>query len=199
MEANAPYSNITGTGTSNKTNIKVFNKKFATPSSGWWKKVVMVSTVLSEWWSLCNFHKTEILWNNQWVKYPAKSINKKEITTLKYLGTDKCERLKISNGAKKLTNKRTVKAFNSQVKNSPMPSSMNIETSLFVRSESEEWSFSKAIKAKGNATRVIGKNFSNKAFTPFLNHLILYIVVWYFDYFDYISANIFRYSNNYKH
>jgi hypothetical protein len=27
----------------------------------------------------------------------------------------------------------------------------------------------------------------------------LYIVVWYFDYFDYISANIFRYSNNYKH
>lgn len=61
-----------------------------------------------------------------------------------------------------------------------MPNSMNMEASLFVRIESEEWSFSKTIKASGNATRVIGSNLSNKAFTPLLNHLTLYIVDCYF-------------------
>ena len=49
-----------------------------------------------------------------------------------------------------------------------------METSLFVRIESEERSFSKAIKTKGNATRVIGKNLSNKAFAPFLTHITSY-------------------------
>ena len=176
MEANAPYSNITGTGTSNKTNIKVFNKKFATPSSGWWKKVVMVSTVLSEWWSLCNFHKTEILWNNKWATYPAKSINTKEITILKYLGNGKFEKLKISNGAIKLTNRSTAKNFKSQVKNWLMPNSVNMEASLFLKSKSEEFSFSKTIKASGSAISAIGSTLSNKVFTPFLNHLIVYIV-----------------------
>jgi hypothetical protein len=56
---------------------------------------------------------------------------------------------------------------------------MNMEASLFVRSESEEWSFSKTIKARGNPTRVIGSNLSNKVLTPFLNHLTLYIVLLY--------------------
>ncbi len=83
------------------------------------------------------------------------------------------EKLNISNETKKLTNKRTTKAFNSQIKNSPIPNSMNIEISLFVRNESEELSFSNRIKASGNVTRVIVSNLSNKVLAPFLNHLTL--------------------------
>jgi hypothetical protein len=45
---------------------------------------------------------------------------------------------------------------------------MNIETSLFFINESEESSFSKRIKVRGNAIRAIGKNLSNKVVTPFL-------------------------------
>jgi hypothetical protein len=48
---------------------------------------------------------------------------------------------------------------------------MNMEISLFLRSESEDFTFSKTIKARGSATRVIGSALSNNVFAPFLNHL----------------------------